>query len=283
MMSMGDKCYDLHSHTYYSDGMLSPADLILRAIEKGVNVLAITDHDSTNALNEAHDFINTQQLPLKLIDGVEISTNWKGFDIHVVGLNIDRHHVAMTDLLAEQIERRNARALEIGQRLEKKVIANAYAETQKLANGHAITRAHFARFLVAAGVVKNVDSAFKKYLKKGKSAYVPPMWCDIPAAVAAIHAAGGVAVLAHPARYDISGKWLRQLLVDFKAAGGDAIEVVQSQQSPDKTQQLTKHAIEYGFLGSVGSDFHEPSSWRELGKGLHLPSAVTPIWQQWSL
>ncbi|QEZ92105.1 RNase RNM [Proteus sp. CD3] len=273
--------YDLHSHTTASDGELSPEELVERAIERQINVLAITDHDTTAAITPANDYIAEKNLPLTLISGVEISTLWENIEIHIVGLNIDINHNAMKTLLSSQSQCRETRAIMIGERLEKSGIANAFKGAKALALGGQVTRGHFARFLVNEGHVASVNKVFKRYLAKGKTGYVPPQWCSIGDAVTAIHEAGGVAVLAHPGRYGLSSKWLKRLTLYFKQLGGDAIEVAQCQQPPQEREQHAALAQLYGLKASLGSDFHRPCSWIELGRNLWLPSGVEPVWSLW--
>ena len=219
--------YDLHSHTVASDGRLTPEELVHRAHEMRVGTLAITDHDSVAAIPAARAEIARAGLPLTLITGVEISTLWENHEIHIVGLNIDIDHPAMTQLLCEQKERRNQRGRMIAERLEKARIPGAWEGALKLADGGAVTRGHFARFLVEAGFAGNIADVFKKYLARGKTGYVPPQWCTIKQAIDVIHHSGGKAVIAHPGRYDLSAKWLKRLLAHFSEQGGDAMEVAQ--------------------------------------------------------
>lgn len=273
--------YDLHSHTTASDGLFTPTQLVQRAVEKGVTVLAITDHDTIAGLSEAHSTITQQELPLQLINGVEISTAWQGFDIHIVGLNITTDNRELSQLLVEQKQRRETRAQEIAHRLEKAGIPNALEGARQIANGADLTRAHFARYIVECDKASTVGKVFTKYLAKGKTGYVSPQWCTIRDAIVAIQAARGKAILAHPTRYDLSGKWLKRLIIDFKGMGGDGIEVALSQQSPDQRTQMANHAVEYELLASLGSDFHQPCCWLELGRNLWLPDRVEPVWLHW--
>ena len=141
-----------------------------------------------------------------------------------------------------------------------------------------MTRAHYARYLVQIGKVSNDGQAFKRYLGSGKSCFVKAEWVDIPTAIDTIHAAGGVAVIAHPMRYNMTGKWIRRLIVDFKQWGGDGMEVADSGQTKDQRQYLARLANEYDLAASLGSDFHFPCGWIELGKNLFLPEEVKPIW-----
>lgn len=282
-LSSAFKLYDLHSHTTASDGHLSPQALVTRAVEMRVNVLAITDHDSTEGLERASQAIAEQALPLQLINGVEISTQWENLEIHIVGLRIDPQHPAMQTLLAAQATRRIERAQEMGVRLAKARIEGAWEGALRLAAGGAVTRAHFARYLVEVGAADNIAQVFKKYLAKGKTGYVPPQWCTIKEAIDAIHQSGGQAVVAHPGRYDLSTKWLKRLLAFFAEQGGDAMEVAQCQQAPQERTQLASLARDYNLLASQGSDFHQPCSWIELGRKLWLPGGVEPVWQSWPL
>ncbi|TDB54409.1 RNase RNM [Photorhabdus luminescens] len=275
--------YDLHSHTTASDGLLSPAELVERAVAMGVNVLAVTDHDTTDAILPAHEYINQHDLPLKLISGVEISTLWENMEIHIVGLNIDIQSNAMVTLLRKQTELRKERGIEIGRRLAKVGIPDAWEAANRLANGGQVTRGHFARYLIEMGREPTMAKIFKKYLAKGKIGYVPPQWCTIEQAIDAIHQSGGQAVIAHPGRYDLSTKWLKRLIVWFKQHGGDAMEVAQCQQAPNERQYLGQLSREYDLMASLGSDFHQPCSWIELGRKLWLPGDVVPIWRNWSL
>lgn len=270
--------FDLHSHTTASDGHLSPCELVRRAAEKGVEVLAITDHDTLAGLDEAAATIAAESLPLRLVSGVEISTGWEHHEIHVVGIGVAVDNATLVTFLAEQGRRRRERAEEMGSRLDKCGIPGTYEGAKRLAGSGEVTRAHFARYLVEVGVADSMQKVFKKYLSRGNKGYVPAQWPEMAAAIAAIHAAGGRAVLAHPTRYDLSTKWLKRLLVAFKAAGGDAMEACLPQQSPSERANLGQWAEEHELLISVGSDFHFPQPWLELGRGLWLPKRGRPLW-----
>ena len=275
--------YDLHSHTIASDGRLTPEELVHRAHLMRVGTLAITDHDTVAAIPAAQREIERAGLPLALITGVEISTLWENHEIHIVGLNIDIDHPAMTALLDEQKARRQMRGQQIAERLEKARIPGAWEGALKLADGGAVTRGHFARFLVEAGFASNIADVFKKYLARGKTGYVPPQWCTIKQAIDVIHHSGGKAVIAHPGRYDLSAKWLKRLLAHFSEQGGDAMEVAQCQQAPHERAQLAAYAVQYGLDASQGSDFHQPCPWIELGRKLWLPAGVEGIWRSWEV
>lgn len=272
--------FDLHSHSQASDGLLSPEALVLRAVEQRVTVLAITDHDSTDGIQPAREAIARHQLPLQLIAGVEISSLWENHEIHIVGLGMDIAHPALTAFLAEQAERRLARARLMAERLEKALIPGALEGALALADGGAVGRGHFARFLIAQGKAANMQQVFKNYLARGKTGYAPPQWCTIKQAVDVIQQSGGRAVLAHPARYGLSAKWLKRLLAHFAEQGGEAMEVAQCQQAPNERSQLAQYARDYGLAASQGSDFHQPCPWIELGKKLWLPGGVEAVWQR---
>lgn len=273
--------YDLHSHTTASDGCLTPEALVHRAVEMRVGTLAITDHDTTAAIAPAREEISRSGLALNLIPGVEISTVWENHEIHIVGLNIDITHPLMCEFLAQQTERRNQRAQLIAERLEKAQIPRALEGAQRLAQGGAVTRGHFARFLVECGKASSMADVFKKYLARGKTGYVPPQWCTIEQAIDVIHHSGGKTVLAHPGRYNLSAKWLKRLVAHFAEHHGDAMEVAQCQQSPNERTQLATLARQHHLRASQGSDFHQPCPWIELGRKLWLPAGVEGVWQLW--
>jgi len=273
---------DLHSHTKFSDGVLTPQELIERANNFQLDVLAITDHDTVSALDIANDYIREKQYSLHLINGIEISTVWEGFEIHIVGLNIDRKNPALLKLIDSQQVARESRAVTMGEKLAKCGFDGVYEKALLLANGGSLTRAHFAKVLFQQGSVSKMQSAFDKYIGKGKRAYVKPNWCSIEEAINAIHEAGGTAVMAHPVRYDLSTKWLRRLVVQFKAEGGDGLEIVLPQMSNDQRQLMLSFCLEYDLHASMGSDFHHPNNkWSDLGRNLRMPEKALPIWSLW--
>lgn len=274
---------DLHSHTTASDGRLSPTELVERAVSFDVKVLAITDHDSVAGLDEAHAAIKEQNLPLQLIDGIEISTLWSNKDIHVVGLNLDIHHPDLVELIKNQEARRDARAIKMAERLEKAGYEGALEGAKALAGDGTLTRAHFGKWLVDEGHAKTMQAVFKKFLTRNNIGYVPPDWCTIEEAVNVIHKAGGVAVLAHPGRYKLTAKWIKRLLAAFVEAKGDAMEVALPQQGVQERRVLADYAIQFELEASQGSDFHYSSPWTELGRNLWLPEGVVPVWQKWDI
>ena len=272
---------DLHSHTKSSDGQLTATELVERAANRQVHILAITDHDTADGLAEAQQTIIDKKLSLILINGIEITTNWLNHEIHVIGLNIDPEDPTLSDLIVAQKEKRERRAIEMGARLAKAKIPGVYEGAKALAGDGAITRAHFARYLVEIGVAPTFQKVFDKYLSRGNTGYVPHNWVDIEVAIKVIHQAGGQAILAHPDRYGLSNKWIRRLLTEFKQFNGDAMEVAMGQQSPQTRLQLAIWSNEYKLLASQGSDFHFVGRWRDLGRALHLPDIAKPVWADW--
>lgn len=272
---------DLHSHTNCSDGGLSPKELIDRAVNFQINVLAITDHDTTVGLDIAKMHILEKNLPITLIDGIEISTAWQGFEIHIVGLNIDPDNQALQSLITSQQLFRENRAIEMGEKLEKCGFSGVYEKAKLLAGEGSITRAHFAKVLYQQGDVATMQKAFDKYIGKGKRAYVKPQWCSIQEAVKVIEAAGGTSVMAHPVRYDLSTKWLRRLVIEFKNSGGNGLEIVLPQMNNDQRRLMLSFCLEYELHASMGSDFHYPSKWSDLGRNLVMPESAQPIWALW--
>jgi len=277
---------DLHSHTHCSDGSLSPQTLIDRAVNYQISVLAITDHDTVEGFYIAQDYIVKKNIPIKLISGIEISTAWQGFEIHIVGLNIDVNNSALQQLIANQQQAREQRATSMGEKLAKCGFPDAYHDAKKIAGEGSITRAHFAKVLYQQGHVATLQKAFDQYLgKKGRNtqpAYVKPNWCSIEEAILAIHAAGGTAVMAHPIRYDLSTKWLRRLIVHFKESQGDALEIILPQMNPQQKQTMLNYCLEYDLHASMGSDFHHPNKWSDLGRNLILPDDAKPVWAMWT-
>lgn len=273
--------YDLHAHSVYSDGTLTPAELVQRAARADVAVLALTDHDSTDGLTEAGNA--AAPLGVQLVPGVEVSVSWRGQTVHIVGLQVDAAHAGMQHGLRGLREFRQWRAAEIARRLEQKGIADALAGARALCRGPSLGRTHFARYLVQAGHARSVREVFRKYLVRGRPGYVPGEWATLEQALGWIHAAGGQAVIAHPARYKLSGTQLDELFRCFKENGGIGVEVVSGSHGPEDTRRMAGAAARFGLLASAGSDYHGPEDpWMELGRLPPLPVSCTPIWQTWA-
>ncbi|WJW76647.1 PHP domain-containing protein [Thiohalobacter sp. IOR34] len=272
--------YDLHSHSLASDGTLSPAALVARAAAAGVEVLALTDHDTTAGVAEARAAAMEQGI--ELVAGVEISVTWRRQTVHIVGLGVDPDDARLQSGLAGLCEFRAWRAEEIGRRLEKAGIADAWAGARRHARGVLISRTHFAHFLVEAGHAKSVRDVFKRYLVANRPGHVSGQWAALEDAVAWIRGAGGQAVVAHPARYRLSGTRLRQLLGEFRECGGVALEVVSGSHSTEEMHRMAGLARSLGLLASRGSDYHGPENpWIELGRVPALPTGCVPVWSDW--
>jgi predicted metal-dependent phosphoesterase TrpH len=273
--------YDLHSHSIASDGSLTPAELVRRAQQAGIQTLALTDHDTLSGLAEARQ--QADALGLGLIPGVEISVSWQQRTLHLVGLGIDAGHAELQQGLAGLLAFRVWRAEEIGRRLKRDAgIADALAGAAALAQGDLVGRTHFAQFLVQIGRAKGVREVFKHFLVSGKPGHVPGDWASLEQAIGWIRAAGGQAVLAHPARYKLTRTKLRGLLGQLKELGGAGLEVVSGSHSLDDCQTMAHHARDFALLASAGSDYHGPESpWLELGRLPPLPSICRPIWHDW--
>lgn len=270
--------YDLHCHTNCSDGALSPAELVQRAVHQGVDYLAITDHDSTDSWSLATQAATNEQHPLELICGVEITCRWQQHEIHLLGLNINPDHSAIQSLLHAQQQLRRDRFQGM---LDKLAAAGIDIAAELGTITGMPTRKHIADALLAKGVIKDFADAFKRYVGAGQFAYVKADWCDLATAITAVKAAGGNAVLAHPHAYQLSNKWLRRLLEEAKADGMDGLEVAVGQQPQGQRSALAEFAADYNLYASAGSDFHAPKRWRELGKNLCLPESCVPIWSLW--
>jgi predicted metal-dependent phosphoesterase TrpH len=271
---------DLHTHSNCSDGSLRPTELVARAAAAGVEVLALTDHDTVAGLEEAEQSAVTHRL--RLVPGVEISASWRAQPIHVLGLWIDPASAELRGVLGTQAERRRARMRKICARLEKLGLPGPRLLAAVEVQPGVPTRAHLANALVAGGHVDRADQAFRKYLGRGKAAHVATDWPALDVVVGWIRAAGGAAALAHPARYALSAGARRHMLADFVSAGGAALEVVTGGNGAQHVEAIAALAVKYGLMGSVGSDFHDPQlTWNPLGRSLKLPDCVTPVWRSY--
>jgi predicted metal-dependent phosphoesterase TrpH len=272
-----EKSYDLHSHTLHSDGTLTATELVQRAAAKGVNVLAVTDHDVTDGLEEAGRA--AQIAGIRLVPGVEVSATWEGMTVHVVGLGIDPQDPVLSTGLAGLRRQRNERAQEIAAGLDKAGIPGTLEGASSLARGQIISRTHFARYLVDAGHARDMGKAFKRFLGKGKPGYVRSEWCSLETSVDWIRAAGGRAVIAHPERYTLGRARMERMLTAFREFGGAGIEVVAGSHTPGGIEKFGRLACEFELLASRGSDFHSPeATWVELGRLPKLPEYCVPIW-----
>ncbi|MGM0982953.1 MAG: PHP domain-containing protein [Pseudomonadota bacterium] len=269
---------DLHMHSTASDGALSPAEVVALCRAKGLTHMALTDHDTMDGMAEAQAAASREGI--QLIPATELSTQWRGINIHVVGLLPEGPRGAMVPGLLAQAEAREQRSLKIAERLEKIGLRDALVRAREQAGSpRPLGRPDFARALVAAGLVPDIGTAFKKHLGNGKAGDIKAHWPFLSRVVAWILDAGGVAVLAHPLRHGLTRRKRGLLLDDFAAAGGQAAELVSGFQNPDVTRDLARQLQERGLFGSVGSDFHFPGGHLAPGSMSPVPRTATPpVW-----
>lgn len=274
---------DLHSHSTLSDGTLTPGELVARAARRGVAVLALTDHDDTGGLAAAR--AAAQRAGVELVDGVEISVSWRGHTLHILGLRIDPSNAALQAGLTAIRGGRKGRADKIIAAFDELGIAGSGEGAQAFAaNPELMSRTHFARFLIERGVVKDMKSAFQRFLGGGQPCFVSHQWASLSDAVAWIKGSGGAAVIAHPGRYPLDTAQMRELLVEFRELGGAAIEVVTSSHKPHQYAVFAAHARHFGLAASAGSDFHSPTeSYHDLGGLPPLPAGCVPVWRDWGV
>ena len=270
---------DLHCHSVVSDGTLTPEALAERAKTNGVELWALTDHDEIGGQQRAADAARAQGM--HYLTGVEISVTFIGQTVHIVGLGFDANNSALNAGLIQTRGGRGQRAKDMAAGLAKVGIKDAYEGALKFAGNHdLISRTHFARFLVESGVCKETNEVFRKYLTEGKPGYVEHRWATLKDAVTWITEAGGLAVIAHPARYKFSANQEFALFTEFKGHGGQGVEVVTGSHTPAEYLSYADTAREYGLAASRGSDFHSPAeSHTELGTLPYLPGQLTPVWE----
>jgi len=273
--------YDLHCHSLASDGTLTPAGLVQAARDAGIEVLALTDHDTTDGIREA---AAAPVAGLRLVPGAEISVTWQSQTIHVLGLGIDPGCDALQAGLAQLREFRDWRAEEIGRRLARAGIGGAWTGARALAQGRIVSRTHFAQYLVEQGHAASVRDVFRRFLVNNRPGYVSGEWAELEDALGWIRAAGGVAVIAHPARYRLTASKLRRLVGEFRELGGVGLEVVSGSHTRDNISAMAALCRTERLLASCGSDYHGPENcWMRLGELPALPAGCTPVWEseQW--
>lgn len=271
---------DLHCHSYMSDGVLSPAAVVERAHEKGVERLSLTDHDTVAGLSEASE--RASDLGIELVTGIEISCLWNKAGVHILAYNFDLGCKVMREVQEQQTALRMTRAQEICLRLQKKGVPPSFDRAKALSFEGIPGRPHFAQALIDMNVVNSMGEAFKSYLGSGKAGDVKNIWPPLEEVMSWIGKSGATAVIAHPRKYDFSLTKLRELIQDFKTLGGQGMEVVVSGQKPGEIGMLGDMCQRFDLYGSVGSDFHSPEwSWAELGRIPPLPASVKPVWDLW--
>ena len=269
---------DLHNHSYYSDGVFSPSEVIGLANEAGCDLFSLTDHDTTAGVAEAQ--IEADKLGVKLLNGVEISAFWRNMTIHIVGLDIDLNNDKLQEGLAHNQQLREDRAEKIALGLWRSGIKDALEKTQKLSKTSMLTRTHFAQMLIKEGYCKDMKSVFRRYLTGKKPGGVRVEWKNIDEVVDWIHTAGGKAVIAHPFRYRMTQTKIKNMLIDFKEVLGDGIEVVTATSTDEEITLSNQWAKEYKLLSSCGSDYHGwPNQRIQMGCLKDSPSFDNAIWK----
>lgn len=276
---------DLHCHSTASDGALAPASVVARAHERGVELLALTDHDTVDGLAEARDA--AAALGMRWVSGVEMSCTWGGATIHILGYGFDVDAPPLREAIEQLHSGRWLRAEEIGRKLAMKgmpgALEGARAVQRALGDsGNAPARPHFAHYLVNEGFVKDRAEAFRKWLGAGKLGDVKQHWPTLEDTVATLRAANAWVSLAHPWHYDFTRSKRRKLVADFLQAGGQAIEVVNGLQPADQVGSLAILAREFGLLVTAGSDFHAPGAWSEIGVYRPLPEDLPLLWRRFT-
>ena len=276
---------DLHCHSTASDGALAPAVLVARAFEKGVRVLALTDHDTLEGLDEAR--VAAHSLGMQLVNGVELSCTWGGATIHVLGYGFDQKAPPLVAAIAQLHDGRWLRSEEISRKLSLKgmpgALDGARAIQQELGDsGNAPARPHFADWMVREGFVRDRAEAFRKWLGAGKLGDVKQHWPTLESTLETLRDSGAWISLAHPCHYDFTRTKRRKLVAAFVEGGGHALEVANGAQVDSQVGMLANTTREFGLLASAGSDFHVPDEkGREVGITPELPPICQPLWTRW--
>ena len=270
---------DLHCHSVVSDGTLTPEELAARAKANGVELWSLTDHDEIGGQHRAAAAARSQGMAY--LTGTEISVTFAGNTVLIVGLGFNPDNTAWAQGRAATRAGRGERAQEMAAQLAQVGIHGAYEGALKfVGNPELISRTHFARFLVETQVCRDTNEVFRKYLTEGKPGYVPHRWATLGDAVRWITEAGGLAVIAHPARYKFTANEEYALFSEFKAHGGAGVEVVTGSHTAAEYVTYAAMAEEFGLAASRGSDFHSPDeSHTDLGTLPYLPGHLTPIWE----
>ena len=269
---------DLHNHSYYSDGVFSPSEVVKLADEANCDLFALTDHDTTDGLNEARQ--TADKLSVDLVSGVEISAFWRNMTIHIIGLDIDINNDILQAGLVHNQQLRKERAEKIALGLWRAGIKDALEKTQALSKTDMLTRTHFAQMLIGEGYCKDMKSVFRRYLTGKKPGGIRVEWKNIDEVVGWIHAAGGQAVLAHPFRYRMTNTKVKNMFLNFKEVFGDGVEVVTATSTDEEISLSNQWAEEYKLSSSCGSDYHGWKNQRiQIGSLKDLPNLDNAIWR----
>ena len=272
---------DLHCHSHFSDGILSPRALLDKALAAHVQLLALTDHDTVDGVRLLQEA--AQGHDITILEGIEVSVRWKKYDIHVLGLGIEKDNPILQASLLQQTENRILRARHIAERLESAGITHAYQKACDKAGHERVGRVHFAQVLIDEGRARDIKKAFQHFLGQGRMAYVATSWLSLEEAITAITASGGLAVIAHPLKYRLTRSKLHELINAFKEVGGVGMEVVSGSTTIAEANELAGLCQRFELFASSGSDYHgDDLSHTKVGQQRPLPVNCRPIWSQWT-
>lgn len=277
-------CYrkvDLHSHSNFSDGRLSPTELVDLAVEQGVTLFSLTDHDTLDGLPEARQRAKEHQL--SFLNGVELSTQWQGIPLHMVALNFDPNNAALLSIVQKNQHIRLDRARCIADLLVKQGLPDLFDEAVALAGNSQLGRPHFATLMVEKGLVKDANKAFDRYLGNKRLGSLRDVWPELDVVLGMLKDENMALILAHPKRYPLTVTKLKRLLADFKAWGGTAMEVASGNERPDHVRLMERLSQEFALNASVGSDYHGPfGPWTQVGRFTQIhESEVDLVWRDW--
>ncbi|MDC0492119.1 PHP domain-containing protein [Candidatus Pseudothioglobus singularis] len=268
---------DLHNHSYYSDGLLSPSEVVRLASKASCDLFSLTDHDTTDGIAEAK--LEAGKVGLNLINGVEISAFWRNMTIHIVGLGVDINNDILQAGLEHNQKLRKIRAEKIALSLWHSGIKDALEKAQSLSSGHMLTRTHFAQMLIQEGYCKDMKSVFRRYLTGKKPGGVRVEWKDFDEVINWIQSAGGKAFIAHPFRYRMTHTKIKKMISDFKEASGDGFEVVNANSSSEEITLGNQWSEDHDLLVSCGSDFHGwPNQRVQIGNLSEMPNPKRAVW-----
>lgn len=270
---------DLHVHSICSDGSLTPSELVHLGIEKGLTAFALTDHDSTAGLAEAMEAAKGK--PIEVIPGIELSTEYEGKDIHIVGLYIDPEETHFKTHIQEFVDSRVLRNQKMCQKLSEAGVDITYEDLIATYPDSVITRAHYGQYIMAKGYAKSMAEVFDRYIGDHAPCFIPREKVTPAQAVELILKAGGIPILAHPILYHMSDSRLEKLVQELKAVGLVGIEAIYSTYTAGEENQIQRLANQYNLAISGGSDFHGKAKPKlEMGTGyggLQVPDSV--LWE----